>query len=164
MRIRPVEGDVFLVPLDKVSVVGGQVIAIREEEELYIAIFSKKINTGEIDPQTAIEGDPAFLTLSFDAKLANGDWPIIGNLADRLERYPDIAFKVKHSGVISVESRGREFRRPATDEEIKILSNRSIASPAIIEDAAKAYFGYCPWNEAYVKRLSEYAIRTAKIR
>lgn len=163
MRIATKVGDVFLIPLDEESSVGGHVIAIREVEELYVAVFGRRLNRDETDPETAIAGEPVLLTLSFDAKLSNGDWPIIGNVVDAIDRYPHPAFGIKHAGTMSIESRDKSVLRPATDDELRILQNRSVASPMIIEDAIKAYFGTGEWNEAYDKRRAEYAVASSRL-
>lgn len=157
MTVVPKVGDVFLIPLDDVSAVAGHVIAIRENEELYLAVMSHRIRRDENDPEVAITGDPALLTLAFDAKLSNGDWPIIGNLVHYVNRYPHPAFKIKHAGKMSIESRDRTVRRPANDDELDVLHNRSVASPMIVEDAIRAYFGLREWDESYDKRCAEYA-------
>lgn len=163
MEIVPKVGDVFLIPLDEATAVGGQVIAIRENEELYLAVFDQRLRRDEADPEVAVSGKPVLLTLSFDAKFFHGDWPIIGNLIDIVDRYPEPVFKVKHAGVMSIESRDKRTRRPATAGELEILEYRSVAAPAIIEDAIKAHFGIGQWSESYDKRRAEYARASSKI-
>lgn len=163
MSVIPRVGDVFLIPLDDASAVGGHVIAIRENEELYVAIMGRRLPRNENDPEVAIGGEPVLLTLSFDAKLSNSDWPIIGNLADAVDRYPHPAFKIKHAGTMSIESRDKSVRRPATKDELDVLQNRSVASPMIIEDAIRAYFGLSEWSESYNKRRAEYAAVSSEL-
>jgi hypothetical protein len=43
------------------------------------------------------------------------------------------------------------------------LEYRSVAAPAIIEDAIKAHFGIGQWSESYDKRRAEYARASSKI-
>lgn len=157
MKIAAKVGDVFLIPLDETSSAGGQVIAIRENAELYIAVFGHRVPRNEADPAAAIAGDPVLLTLTLDAKLFHGEWPVIGNLSAAINRYPDLAFKIEHAGEMNIESRDKSIRRPATVDELKVLQNRSVGSPMIIEDAIKAHFGIGEWNESYDKRRAEYA-------
>lgn len=158
MNVLPKVGDVFLIPLDETSAAGGHIVGIRENDELYLAVMGRRLDRGQKDPEVAADGEPILLTLSFDAKLLNGDWPIIGNLTGSLSRYPHPAFKIRHAGVMSVESRDKSVRRPATTVELNILQNRSIASPAVIEDVIRAHHGLGKWNESYDKRLANYAI------
>jgi hypothetical protein len=163
MKIVPKIGDVFLIPLDEEFAAGGHVIATRENEELYLAVFGQRVRRDETDLGIAIAGKPVLLTLSFDAKFSNGDWPIIGNLVDFIERYPEPAFKIKHAGEMSIESRDKSRRRPVTADEAKMLQYRSVASPAIVQDAIRAHFGIGEWSESYDKRRAEYAIETSKM-
>jgi hypothetical protein len=163
MRITPTTGDVFLVPLGDGASAGGQVIAIREREELYIAIMDRRLSSSTCDPKLAIAGDPAFLTLTFDAKLANRDWPIIGNCVNTIERFPHPSFKIKHAGVMQIESRDKQTRRLANLHELSLLHYRSVGSAMIIQDAVRAFFGVGPWVETYDKRLASYAQTTAAL-
>lgn len=163
MSRKPTVGDVFLIPLDQNSAVGGLLLAVRDSAELYIAVFNRRILRNEADLKTAICGDPVLLTLTFDAKLFHGDWPVIGSLVESVSHYPEVNFKVKHAGVMSIESRDKLKRRPATSAELQVLEYRSVASPAIIEDAIRAHFGIGEWSESYEKRRAEYAIASSKL-
>ena len=163
MSNKPKVGDVFLVPLDEKSAAGGQVISIREGEEFYLAVFDQRLDLNETDPMAAISGTPVLLALSFDAKFWHGDWPIIGNRADLTAQYPQPSYKIKHGGIMSLESRDKNVRRPASSEEIQVLRYRSVASPAIIEDAIRAHFGIGEWNEDNDELLAEYAITSSKL-
>jgi hypothetical protein len=163
MDFKPQVGDVFLIPLDGRSAAGGQVIAIRDDEELYIAVFDQRLNRNETDPAVAVDGVPILLTLSFDAKLFHGDWPIIGNLLGLVNRYPEPSYKVKHAGVMSLESRDHLVRRPASPEELEVLKYRSVAAPQNIEDAINAHFGIGEWSAHYDKYCAEYAIASSKL-
>lgn len=163
MGTKPKVGDVFLVPLDEMSAAGGQVISIREGEELYLAVFDQRLGLNETDPMVAISGSPVLLALSFDAKFWHGNWPIIGNRADLIDQYPQPNYKIKHGGIMSLESRDKNVRRPASSDEIEILRYRSVAAPAIIEDAIKAHFGIGEWNDDNDELLAEYAISSSKI-
>lgn len=161
-KTAPEVGDVFLIPLDEATSVGGHVIAIRENEEIYIAIFDQRLSRNEINPDIVVAANPALLTLTFDAKFLHGDWPIIGNVEVN-NRYPEPAYKIKHAGIMSIESRDKTVRRPATEGELDILQNRSVGSPAIIEDAIRSYFGLGEWSESYNKRLAEYASASSRL-
>jgi hypothetical protein len=163
MGIKPKVGDVFLIPLDATSAAGGQVVAIREEEELYLAVFDQRLNLDETDPNAAVEGVPVLLTLSFDAKFWHGNWPIIGNLSGLVDRYPEPNYKVKYAGVMSLESRDQAVIRSASTDELAILNNRTVAAPQNVEDAIKALFGIGEWSEHYDKYRAEYAITSSKL-
>lgn len=163
MKVIPKVGDVFLIPLDQKFAVGGYVISIREEAELYLAIMGQRTMRERADPQSILAETPALLTLSFDGKLHNGDWPIIGNLPDAVDHYPQPAFKIRRAGTTFVESRDKRVRRPATKDELDFLQNRSVASPMIVEDAIRAHLGLSEWNDSYGKRLADYALKSSKL-
>ena len=163
MEIKPKVGDVFLIPLDESSAAGGHVVSIREGEELYLAVFDQRLSLNEINPILAIGGVPVLLALSFDAKFWHGNWPIIGNQGSPVGQYPQPNFKIKHTGVMSLESRDKTVRRPATPDELEILKYRSVATPIIIEDAIKAHFGIGQWDEGNDELLAEYAIASSKL-
>ena len=163
MNTKPSVGDVFLIPLDEMSAAGGQIISIREGEELYLVVFDQKLSLNETDPIVAISGSPVLLALSFDAKFWHGDWPIIGNQVGLTEQYPQPNYKIKHAGVMSLESRDKSVRRPASSDEIEILRYRSVAAPAIIEDAIKAHFWIGELDDNNDDLLAEYAIASSKL-
>ncbi|WP_298015775.1 hypothetical protein [uncultured Parasphingopyxis sp.] len=163
MAVKPSAGDVFFIPLNDHLGVGGQVISIREEEELYIAVMGELIEKNINDIGIIIDQEPILLTLTFDAKIYNEDWPILGNYIENLKFYPDLAFKIKHTGIMSVQSRDKTFIRPAKADELDELEYRSIASPQIIEDIIRSYLYNSDWNEDYEKRLAKYAYRSSRL-
>lgn len=163
MGINAKVGDVFLIPLDETSCVGGQVISIRDENEFYLAVFGQRLSKDETDPETATSGAPKLLGLSFDAKLWHGHWPIIGNLIEKVGAYPQPNYKVRIAGVLSFESRDATVTRPITDEEAKILEYRGVSDAAVIENAIKAIFGIGEWSEHYDDIRAEYAIASSKL-
>ena len=64
---------------------------------------------------------------------------------------------------MSLESRDRNVRRPASQQDLEVLRYRSVASPAIIEDAIKAHFGIGQWDENNDELLADYAIASSKL-
>ena len=163
MEIKPKVGDVFLIPLDNTFAAGGIVISIWEGEELYLAVFNQRLSLNETDSIAATNGQPALLALTLDAKFWHGNWRIIGNQASLVGQYPQPNFKVKHAGVMSLVSRDRSVCRPASQDDLEILRYRSVAAPAIIEDAIKAYFGIGQWDEDNDELLANYAIASSKL-
>ena len=163
MGIEAKIGDVFLIPLDDTSCVGGQVISIRDENEFYLAVFGQRLSMDETDPEIATSGSPRLLGLSFDAKLWHGHWPIIGNLIEKVGAYPQPNYKVRRAGVLSFQSRDATVTRPITDEEAKLLEYRTVCDAAVIEDAIKAICGIGEWSEHYDNLRAEYAIASSKL-
>ena len=156
-------GDIFLIPLDDISAAGGQVISIREKEELYLAIFGKRLGLDETDLEKIVSGQPVLLTLSLDAKIWHGSWPIIGNLIRLVRHYPQPNYKVEHAGVMSLESRDTKVRRAVTPEELGILKYRSVVAPQNIENAIRAYFGIGAWTEYHNGLSAQHAIASSKL-
>lgn len=162
MGIKAKIGDVFLVPLkDKCWAVGQLVNAWNDE--LYIAIFDKKVEKKDINPRGVLTQDPVILALTLDAKLFHGNWPILGNVKENLAGFPQPAFKVRQSGIIYMESRDRTVSRPASPQEAGILRYRSISSPAVIEDAIQGLFGISEWNSNFNDLRADYAFESSRL-
>lgn len=162
MGIQAKVGDVFLIPLDGQCWACGQLIN-SWNDELYIAVFNQKARAEKPDLHLLIEQQPVFLALTLDAKLWHGDWPIIGNLQENLAGFPEPAFKVRQSGTVHIESRDRTVSRHASPSEAAILRYRSVSSPALIESAARAHFGFSEWSPHYDDLLADYAHQSARL-
>lgn len=162
MGIQAKVGDVFLVPLGGQSWALGQLVSAWNDE-LYVAIFGQKIETQEANPSSVLTQEPALFALTLDAKLFHGDWPILGNVQENLDRFPQPAFKVRQSGVVYIESRDRTVSRPASPSEAEMLRYRSVSYPAIIEEAAQGYFGVCEWNPHFDKFRPDYALESSRL-
>jgi Immunity protein 26 len=148
-------GDIFLIPLTTSCFAVGHLIAIRDQSELYIAIFGKKMDHRDTNWREIINQDPKLLCLTLDAKIFHGKWPIIGSSVDTFSNYLEPVFRVIDNGVPMIESRDRTFRRSATENEMKELKNRIVSSPMLVENATKAFFGICDWQDSYDKFLAK---------
>lgn len=162
MGIQAKVGDVFLVPLDDKNCALGQIISAWNEE-LYVAIFDQKFEARLEDPNSVLTREPALLALTLDAKLFHGDWPILGNVQENLDQFPQPAFKVRQSGVVYIESRDRTVSRPASSAEAEILRYRSVSYPAVIEEAAQGFFDVCEWNPHFDKIRADYAFESSRL-
>lgn len=161
MGIKVKAGDVFLIPLDQTTSAGGIIISDRKGE-LYIAVFQERLDWNEPDTRKIVNGKPLFLTLTLDAKLWHGFWPIIGNELKLTTMFPQPVYKVQYEGKIHMESRDRKFHRIASANEAEKLDFRTVSYPAVIEDAAKGKFGIVEWNPHYDSLLADYAIKSSK--
>lgn len=162
MGIQVKVGDVFLVPLDGRSWALGQLVS-DYKGELYVAIFGQKLATREVAPYSVVDQEPVFLALTLDAKLFHGNWPILGNVQENLASFPQPVFKVRHSGVVHIESRDRTVNRPASAAEAGILRYRSVSSPAVVEKAVQAHFGIGEWSPHYDDFPAAYAFESARL-
>jgi hypothetical protein len=153
------EGDVFLIPIGDGDYALGQ-IAGSWNDELYLVVFEIRTGQSEARPDLVAGAEPFLAALSLDAKLWNGDWPIIGNFRDNLGGIAEPMFRVMQNGAPYVESRDRSIYRPARGNEFARLQFRAIASPAVVEDAVKARFGFEKWLPGYDRYLYGYVLNS----
>src|SRR2546430_2027101 len=87
-------GDVFEIPIDAPRVGYGQVIANRRGIFL-VAIFKTAYPKGkQVSPLAVVTDDIAFLAECLDAKIWNGDWPVVSNLPPDTSRIQLPKYKV----------------------------------------------------------------------
>jgi hypothetical protein len=164
--IKAKEGDVFQVSVDVDRVGHGQIVGSRRHT-LLVAVF-KELHPRSRAPVVAqiVSGDVAFLAEAFDAKLWNGEWPIVGNLAPDHVRIPFPTYKITIDRAANwyVESFDTLQRRPAKPWEVDALPLREIVSPIRLEMALQALHGIGPWDPSY--RLLEFDVmqRSSTIR
>jgi hypothetical protein len=149
-RARLHGGDVFSVPLDGERFGLGQVVATYGKDAYFFALFEPAFARGEqLDFGEALRAPVALLALSLDAKVAPGDWVVVGNqpVADEV---PLPAFKEMVGGPdrVDVVDFSGERRRRARGEEAEWLPNRKIVAPVRLEKALRAKHGLEPWNDA----------------
>jgi hypothetical protein len=156
-KINASKGDVFLIPLDESRVGLGQVVDVLPSE-LYLVAFAG--SWPAYSPPIAndvIGREPRFATLSFDAKLWNGDWRIIGNTVENLPSIRLPLFKVRCTGCVLVEKHDGSKSRLASTDEAQFLRYRSTVAPVRLENAVKADHGIADWNPAFDKLFYSYA-------
>ncbi len=155
-------GDVFLIPIDGSRFGLGQ-IAGDWKGELYVVVYDTVHPSPEVDPQSVATERPLFAALSLDAKIHHGDWPIIGNVTENLDRLPQPVFKVNLGGQVYIESRDRSKSRPASDLEAGALRFRTVVAPVRLESALKARHGVGEWNPRYDELLADYALESSRL-
>jgi hypothetical protein len=146
-------GDVFQIPIDSTRMGYGQVV-LRPEKNvksvLFICVYAATTGPDEAPNISQIVRSGILLAgNTFDAKLHNGDWPIVGNLSENL---PSIALPNFKSGMgdeAVVETLDRRRRRRATPEEERFLPFRSFTSPIGFELALKAIGGRGEWRDEF---------------
>lgn len=156
---RPKEGDVFLLPIGDARFALGQLVSMWNAE-LYAVIYEPAV-TSDASPELVERHQPFLAVLTLDAKLWNGDWPIVGNHRRNLPSIAQPVFKVMHKGSPMVEARDRSWWRPARDDEFLRLHFRSVASPAVVEDMVTARFRTGAWLPAYDRYLYGYAVASS---
>lgn len=152
------EGDVFQIPIDVDRVGYGQVVGSRPST-LLVAIFKKlHARSTAADISQIVSGEVAFLAETLDAKIWNGDWPIVGHAPPDHVRIPFPWYKVTIDRATNwyVESYDATQRRPAMPWEVDSLLLRNIVSPIRLEKALQALHGIGRWDPSY--RLMEFEV------
>lgn len=158
-------GDVFSVPLDDRRFGLAQVVATYGKDAYFFALFEPAFARDEqLDLEQALRAPVALLALSLDAKIAAGDWVVLGN-QPVAEGMPLPAFKEMVGGPdrVDVVDFSGERRRRARGEEAEWLPNRKIVAPVRLEKALKAKHGLEPWNEAYAALEPSQVATTARL-
>src|SRR6266571_3133146 len=114
--IKPRIGDVFEIPIDESRVAYGQIVAERMKSHLMVVFRTACERGANPDLATIVNDDIVFMAESFDAKIWNGDWPILGNVKPDLSRITLPLYKVSvdRADNLHVESYDGLRRRPAT--------------------------------------------------
>ena len=132
-------GDVFTIPINSSRVGLGQVAATYLKDAYYFAVFDVEASPDEIDIDDAIARPVILLALSFDAKVAAGDWTVVGRRPVR-DDIPLPAVKEMVGGPkrVDVVDFSGTRRRAASDAEQEFLSYRNIVAPVRLEKALRA--------------------------
>jgi hypothetical protein len=154
-------GDVFLVPIEGFRSGIGQ-IAGNWKGELYIVIYDAVFEDENVDPKQVVSANPLFAALSFDAKIHQGNWRIIGNVTENLDGIPQPVFKINQDGTVFLESRDRSMTRPASDDEAQALRLRTVVAPVRLEKALQAYNGVGNWSPRYDDLRYDYALESSR--
>jgi hypothetical protein len=162
-RVQLRVGDLFLVPIDEARVALGQAAALYGQHAYFFAVFELVMHTENVAVDLALASPVSFMALSFDAKVAAGDWPIIGNRAVD-PAWPLPAYKeiVSVLGRVEIVDHSGTRRRPARGTEAEWVPNRTIVAPIRIERAVRARQGLGPWREEY-ERLRPSLATTARL-
>jgi hypothetical protein len=162
-KIRAKVGDVFLIPIDDTSWVIGQLVR-KKRTELYVAIFADRFSSTDVEPSSIIGKKPLFLVLTLDALLYHGMWPIIGNVQENRNSFPEPAFMVGIWGSgAHIISRDETICRLATPAELEVLKLRSVRTSHGIEVMLRNYFGTNEDQEDFNYFLATYAENSGKL-
>ncbi len=163
MNFEAAMGDVFVIPISDSLMGIGQVIDVLQHE-LYLVVFEETRDASDSPRADEVCGcKPLFSTLSLDAKLWNGDWKIIGNCRRNVATIAKPLFKVLISDIMYVESYRGSQRRPAREDEIEKLRNRTTVAPIRLEKALRAWLGLAEWNPMYEELFYTYATMSSAL-
>jgi hypothetical protein len=158
-------GDVFSVRIDEERFGLGQVVAVYGNNAYFFALFEPTFAQGQrLDLEREVRAPVALLALSLDAKIAVGDWRVLGN-APVPDDMPLPAFKemVGTPDRVDVVDYSGGRRRPARDDEAERLPNRKIVAPVRLEKALRAKHGLEPWIDAYAELEPSTITSTARL-
>jgi hypothetical protein len=160
----PREGDVFLVRVDAGRRAVGQVVGTYKRQALFMAVYGRLLHSSEDEIHMSLESPLDFLALSFDAKIAVGDWPIVGRhpIPDHVV-LPAFKEAIDTPENIYVVDASGSKRRPATPDESLRLRNRTIVAPAVLEHAIRARHGLEPWREEFDALVPDLEMTTPRL-
>jgi hypothetical protein len=138
--IRARVGDVFAIPIAGERVY-GQVVDQAGPQYLVVLFRS---TAGSVEDVTASGIELAGIV--FDAKLRNGDWPIVANKWPVEVRPP--WFVLGHEGLenVRLENFDGSGTRSVALTEAAQHGNRHISYPVALQRAAEAVRGYREWS------------------
>jgi hypothetical protein len=164
-KTRLTVGDVFQIPVDDARFGYGQAVGKYGEDAYYLAVFDGLFDSfNRDDPCAVAQGPVVFLALSFDAKVAVGDWTIRGHCAVATEM-PLPAYREMVGGPdrIDVVDFSGTRRRLARQHELQGLPNRLLVAPVRLEMALKARYGLEPWLDVYTALEPSSIATTARL-
>lgn len=141
-------GHVLAIPADEQSFAAAQVVDFYLREACFIAVFeplhTKKL---EFNLELALRAPVALVALTFDAKIVNGDWPILGE-ANLSKDVPLPAYKVEYDRGMRIEDHSGKLSRTvrATDPDLPF---RTVVAPILLERAVSATHGRAPWEARF---------------
>lgn len=145
------DGDVFSIPLGDGTAAVGQIVS-SYLASYYIVLFDFVAPENEIPSEIsdALQAQPLFGGLTFDALFRPGRWRVLENRAVDSKRYLP-AYKTGSSdlGNCKVEDFNGERSRVASDFDAENIPFRKTSAPIIFERAMKAHLGLEPWHPAF---------------
>ena len=148
------KGDLFQFNLADGSVFGQIIVT---GDVIYVVIFEELQYDSERDnniPNTITEHSLCGWTL--DGRIYHGMWKIVGN-APLPNNFPRPCYKVEYEGLIWIESFEGDLKRPASDEESRLLDFRTTVAPIRFENALAARYDLQEWDESFKKLSVGYA-------
>jgi hypothetical protein len=148
------EGDIFAIPISSERVALGQV-AWRRRQAYLLVVFEGLYPSKHLpDLDAAVERPIRLQTLTFDALIHGGRWPMVGRRRVAAERIATPQHKVMTGpDEYSVTDFTGKIIRPANQGDIEQLPSLTYVSPIRLEHAAQALAGLGPWTDAYIRLL-----------
>jgi len=156
-------GDIFEIPVGAGLHVYGQVLA--KDLRTYLVVAFRPVDTEFVENEF-VPQDVRLAGIVFDAKLINGDWPLIAKIP--VVRHSEPLFVSGHDALDGAElvSFDRRTRRPVKPAEAAKHGHRNLASPMLFQQAAQALSGRRDWEASFdhFRRLAGELISASPIR
>lgn len=144
---KPKRGDIVAIPIEENKFAIAQVVDFYRREACLIVVFERLYSdTMGINLESAIREPVELVALTFDAKIYNGDWPLLGSE----EPSPELAlpaYRIGEDPVYVEDHTGQRVREASeTDPELPF---RTFVAPIVLEQAIRAKNGREAWDARY---------------
>ncbi len=154
------EGDIFEFSINDNTTCYGQIIKIPNKESLVVVIFEGLYNSRPLLDEI-VKDDILLFGSTFDARIYNGNWKVIGNTKNNLEGIHLPFYKIGIDPAYLESFDGMRIRELCPSEEGK-FSYRKYVAPVRFELALKAHYKQTEWNEKYDSLLYKNVIEVIK--
>jgi len=150
MKPRLFVGDILSLPLVGDFKGIAQVIGTYQKAAFLVAVFDRSFVADSISIDEVLGSRVALLGLTFDARVGPGMWEVIGNrIVDPAMLVPEFLEQTIDPPRAEVVRFDGELRRPATPEDVARIKPRKVYSPMVVEEAARAHFGFRSAHEMF---------------
>jgi hypothetical protein len=157
-------GDVFEIPISEGECGFGQIVAKYKNEMLLVVVFERRDKySNRPDLKEVVASRPLLIANTLDARIWHGYWTVLANIPVDSTRVPLPNYKVQIGKEMHIESYNADRARPATESELVHLMYRTCVAPIRLENALKAYYGVCEWQESFNSLRAELAFWAARI-
>jgi len=142
-------GDLVSIPSIDEQVAYSLVVG-KYHTAFFVAVYDGVYQPGDQDALASAKTAAfALIALTFDAKVVNGQWPVLGRMDFSPDEIPFPAYRLDDGGRALVEDHTGTQSRPARTSVEQSLRYRKLISPQILEDAVKALSQAAPWIPNY---------------
>jgi hypothetical protein len=150
MLIRCHEGDLLHIAVTPERATIGQVVK-KLSMNILLGVFDSLYESKEeIDIRELDIDTPIFLAETMDTSIEDGVWRIVGNrqVSPHIP-IPVYKIPVGLQGEYHLQDVYGQIIRRLTEKEARLLRSPKSYSPALVEGAVRAFYGYEPWLPLY---------------
>lgn len=153
-------GDLFFIPLKNNHKCYGQIID--GNDGIIVVIVFAKLYSENDNPsiKEIVSEKPLFFAHTFDIRLCENKWKIIGNYLNNINSYDKPFYKLGTKDDARLVNYNGEIIRPISPDEFEQLSYKPTISVASLESAINGYFNLDTWYDSDKKYLYEYVIQS----